>query len=135
VIDLIASGPPWTSLFALPGVDAAANFAEHLIHTEDVRRGRPGWQPRDLEAAEQEEIWKGLRSRGRMLFRSAPVAVVLTLPDGRGQAVAGDGPHVTLTGEPMELLLYASGRTGAARVELTGAEDAVHKFTGMKLGF
>ena len=135
VIQLIADGPPWTSLFALPGVDSAANFSEFAIHTEDVRRGRPGWSPRDLDPGEQDEIWKGLRSRGRMFFRSAPVAVVLALPDGRRQAVAGDGPHVTLTGEPLELLLYSAGRRGAAQVEVSGADDAVRKFTGMKLGF
>jgi uncharacterized protein (TIGR03085 family) len=135
VIELIAAGPPWTSPFALPGVDAAANFTEFAIHTEDVRRGRPGWTPRDLDPAELEEIWSGLRSRGRMLFRSAPVAVVLALPDGRRQAVAGDGPHVTLTGEALELLLYAAGRRDAAHVEVTGADDAVRRFTGMKLGF
>ena len=134
VIDLIASGPPWTSPFALPRVDAKANFSEHLIHTEDVRRGRPGWQPRELDPAEQEEIWKGLRSRGRMFFRDAPVAVVLALPDGRRQAVAGDGPHVTLTGEPLELLLYAAGRTGATRAGITGADEAVRKFSEMSLG-
>jgi uncharacterized protein (TIGR03085 family) len=134
VIELIASGPPWTSPFALPWVGSAANFTEHLIHTEDVRRGKAGWQPRELDPAEQEQIWKGLRSRGRMFFRAAPVAVVLALPDGRRQAVAGDGPHVTLTGEPLELLLYAAGRTGATRVEITGADEAVRKFSGMSLG-
>jgi TIGR03085 family protein len=134
VIDLIASGPPWSSPFALPRADGLANFTEHLIHTEDVRRGRPGWKPRELDPAEQEEIWKGLRSRGRMFFRAAPVAVVLALPDGRRQAVAGDGPHVTLTGEPLELLLYAAGRTGAAQVEITGPDEAVRKFSEMSLG-
>lgn len=135
LIDLIASGPPWTSPFALPGVDATVNFTEHLIHTEDVRRAEPGWIPRELPADELEAIWKSLRSRGRLLFRSAPVAVVLALPDGRRQAVAGDGPHVTLTGDPMELLLYASGRTGHALVEVTGPDDAVRRFTQMRLGF
>jgi uncharacterized protein (TIGR03085 family) len=134
LIELIASGPPWTSPFALPGVDAAANFGEHLIHTEDVRRALPDWQPRELPADELAEVWKSLRSRGRLFFRSAPVAVVLELPDGQRQAVAGDGPHVTLTGDPVELLLYASGRTGAARVEITGTDDVVRRFRQMRLG-
>jgi uncharacterized protein (TIGR03085 family) len=133
LIEMIATGPPWNSPFALPGVDAAANLVEFLIHTEDVRRARPGWTPRELSGELEESLWHGLRTRGRFFFRSAPVEVVLALPDGRRHAVAGDGPPVTVVGRPAELLLYASGRTGHALVEFDGTDDAVRRFRELRL--
>jgi hypothetical protein len=39
---------------------------------------------------------------------------------------AGDG--VTLTGEPVELALWVSGRREPARVTVTGSDDAVATF-------
>jgi len=134
LIQLIADGPPWTSLFAIPAVDAAANFSEFLIHTEDVRRAGPGWQPRELDGAERDAVWTGLRRSGRLMFRRSPVAVVLATPDGRRHAVGGEGPHVTLTGDPVELLLHASGRGEHAHVEISGSADAIQRFRQARLG-
>lgn len=139
LVDLVASGPPWTSPFALPGVDAAANLTEHFVHTEDVRRAQPGWKPRDLAPGLQDEIWRSLKTRGRMLFRSAPVTLVLARPavdgtPGERTTIAGKGPEVTLTGEPAELLLYAFGRREQALVDLSGPHEAVHAVRSMQLG-
>jgi uncharacterized protein (TIGR03085 family) len=134
LIDLIASGPPLISPFSIPGVDAAANFAEHLVHTEDVRRAQPGWAPRDLSPAVQDEIWGSLSSRGRMFFRKAPATIRLARPDGEPVRVAGLGPAVTITGEPLELLLYAFGRGEHARVELSGPDGSVAAVRSMRLG-
>src|SRR3954454_14827767 len=48
-VRLVESGPPTLSLFAVPGVDAAANTMEYFIHVEDVRRAGPdGAEPREL---------------------------------------------------------------------------------------
>ena len=48
-------------------------------------------------------------------------------PDGRTRvAKAGDG--VTLTGEPVELALWISGRRGPARVAVTGSPEAIEQF-------
>jgi uncharacterized protein (TIGR03085 family) len=135
LIELIASGPPLTSPFALPGVDAAANLSEFTIHTEDVLRAQPDWAPGEVDADLQAALWKGLRRGARLMFRRSPVAVVLATPDGQRQAVAGEGPHVTVTGEPLELLLYASGRTGVARVEVSGSDEVVQRFREVRLGF
>jgi len=133
LIELIASGPPWTSPFAWPGVDAALNFTEHLIHTEDVRRGGRGWTPRELPAAEQQAVWTVLQRRARLFFRAAAVTVVLVDPDGARTQV-GSGPEVTLTGAPAELLLYAAGRRDAALVEVDGAPAAVATMSAARLG-
>lgn len=135
LIDLVAGGPPRTSLFALPGVEAAANLVEFAVHTEDVRRGAPGWQPRALDEAQVEAVWAALGRTARLAFRRSPVPVALVRPDGRRIEVRrGEGDPVTLTGDPLELLLYASGRREAARVTLEGPDDAVARLRDLHLG-
>ncbi|HEY6794539.1 MAG TPA: TIGR03085 family metal-binding protein [Kineosporiaceae bacterium] len=134
LIQLIADGPPVISLFAIPGVDAVANFVEFLIHTEDVRRAQPGWTPRVLPPAEQDAVWTALRRTGRWAYRRCPVGVVLATPDGRRHSVGAHDPQVTLTGEPAELLLHSSGRGEHARIEVEGPDDAVRRFQAVKLG-
>src|SRR5690349_15816024 len=46
LIDLIRTGPPKRSFFGIPGADEAANTIEYFVHSEDIRRARPGWEPR-----------------------------------------------------------------------------------------
>jgi len=138
LIDLVASGPPRTSFFAVPGVDAALNFVEFLVHTEDVRRAQPEWEPRDLDPELREAVWSGLRRQGRLYFRRSPVGVVLVRPDGAeltfGPRDADPGTRVRLTGEPAELLLLATGRRRHARVTVDGDPDAVRRFEDAHLG-
>jgi uncharacterized protein (TIGR03085 family) len=134
LIQLIAAGPPITSPFAIPGVDAAANFVEYLIHTEDVRRAQPGWQPRELTPGEQDAVWGALGRTARWAYRRSPVGVVLATPDGRRHAIGTADPQVTLTGEPVELQLHASGRGEHALVEVDGPDDAVRRFQAVTLG-
>lgn len=134
LLDQVAGGPPMTSAFALPGVDAAVNLSEHFVHCEDVRRAVPQWSPRELPAARQQAFWKLLGSRGRFFLARSPVPVTLATPDGQ-EAVArkGDG-GVRLTGEPGELLLYLFGRGPHARVQVDGPAEAVKRFEQTKLG-
>lgn len=134
LLEQIAGGPPWTSPFALPGVDAAANLAEHFVHCEDVRRAAPGWAPRELPEARQAVLWKLLGGRGRFFLARSPVPVTLATPDGR-EAVAKKGEGgVRLTGEPAELLLYLYGRGAHSEVRVDGPADAVKRFEQTKLG-
>jgi hypothetical protein len=50
------------------------------------------------------------------------------LPSGQRQQVHHGEDGVVLTGDPVELLLYASGRREAAEVELTGAPGPLECF-------
>ncbi len=120
----VRSGPPWWS--PLKPVDAVVNLPEMFVHHEDVRRGAPGWEPRDLPAADEDELWSTLRRMGRMAYRKAPVTVELATPGGRRSVVhtkSGTAP-VTLTGKPSELLLHAFGRD-EVRIETAGDPEAV----------
>jgi uncharacterized protein (TIGR03085 family) len=137
LVDRFRSGPPKLSPFALPGMDAATNLGEFFIHTEDVRRAQPGWEPRDLPAARQDALWKQVSGMGRMFLRKSPTAVEIRTPDGRQARVAPRkaGPDVvTLIGEPGELAMFLFGRQAHARVVLDGPAEAVATLRGMNLG-
>ncbi|MEU1114884.1 MULTISPECIES: TIGR03085 family metal-binding protein [unclassified Streptomyces] len=125
LIQLIRTGPPRFSPFSLKQIDEAANAVEFYIHTEDVRRARPGWTPRVLDPVFADALWSRLERSARLVGRKAPVGLVLRRPDGR-TAVAHRGvPVVTVTGEPAELLLFAYGRQEVADVELDGDKSAI----------
>ena len=122
-----AEGPARWSPIAW--ADEAVNFLEYVIHHEDVRRGAaPPLQPRQLSEDEQMAIWSRLRSVSRLGYRGAPVGVTLALPSGLRQVVRRGENGVVLTGDPVELLLHASGRSRAAHVELTGPPESLRRF-------
>ncbi|MBL1078802.1 TIGR03085 family protein [Nocardia sp. 2] len=116
LLDQVRTGPP----FYLRPVDALMNLTEMFVHHEDVRRGTPGWEPRQLPAADEARIWKVLTGMARMAYRKSPVTVALATPDGRRTVThkAGDRT-VVLVGPPSELLLHAFGRD-EVRLEATG---------------
>lgn len=135
LVHLVETGPPLLSAFSLPGADAAANLTEHFVHCEDVLRAQPGWTtPRPLDPGLADALWKVVSARGRLMFRKSRVGVVLAAPDGRRSVVVDRTPSVTLTGEPGELVLYAFGRTGHARVTIDGDPDSIRAFSGTPLG-
>lgn len=105
------------------------NFTEYVIHHEDVRRGgETPAEPRVLPEKEQRSIWRRLRLWTRLLNRRSPVGLTLATPGGEIQSVHRGEPTVVLTGEPVELMLYASGRREAAKVAISGPPDAVARY-------
>lgn len=123
LLEQVRTGPPWWS--PLRPVDAVANLAEMFVHHEDVRRAQPGWEPRELSTEDQRSLWSTLRRMAKMAYRKSPVPVELSTPDGDSVRVSGgEGPAVTLTGTPAELLLHAFGRE-QVRIEAAGDPDAV----------
>ncbi|MFF6997063.1 TIGR03085 family metal-binding protein [Streptomyces sp. NPDC008313] len=125
LIQLIRTGPPRFSPFSLKQIDEAANTVEFYIHTEDVRRARPGWTPRVLDPVFQDALWSRLERTARLAGRSAPTGLVLRRPDGRTVVARKGTPVVTVTGEPSELLLFVYGRQDVADVALDGDKDAI----------
>jgi uncharacterized protein (TIGR03083 family) len=97
----------------LPAVDRLVNGAELVIHHEDARRAQPGWRPRALPVRDQDELWGMVKGFGRLSRRP----LVLRRADATGvEHQVGSGTPRTLTGEPLELLLWLSGRRDVARV-------------------
>ncbi|WP_283133546.1 TIGR03085 family metal-binding protein [Rhizohabitans arisaemae] len=134
LVDLVRQGPPAWSPYAIPPVDAAVNAVELFVHHEDVRRAQPAWEPRDLPAAVQDDLWARLRRMARLCFRKAPVGVVLRRPEGDLVGARKAEPHVVVTGDPAELLLYAFGRQAHARVALHGDETSIALLNAASLG-
>ncbi|MEU8571038.1 TIGR03085 family metal-binding protein [Streptomyces pathocidini] len=134
LIQLIRTGPPRNSPFALKQVDEAANTVEFFVHAEDVRRAQPDWTAREIDPVFADVLWSRLEKAARLLGRKSPVGLVVRRPDGR-TAVANRGtPVVTVTGEPGELTLFLFGRQDAARVEVDGDKEAVAKAHAAPLG-
>ena len=120
LVAAVRSGPPRWMPTSWPAVDKLVNAVEMAVHHEDVRRAQPSWEPRDLPREVQDQLWgavpflarAGRAGRaGSLLFRRSDV-------EGAQKRVGRGEPTTTVTGEPMELLLWAGGREGVARVTL-----------------
>jgi uncharacterized protein (TIGR03085 family) len=139
LLDLIRTGPPRTSFFALPGADERLNLVEYFVHFEDVLRAQPGFEPRTISPALADLLWDRL-PLARLMLRRAPVGVELVRADSASATAettrqGGNGrvritakartPLVTVSGTPAELTLWVMGRTTAARVQLDGNDSDV----------
>lgn len=137
LVEAFRNGPPRLSPLALPGMDERANTVEYFVHYEDVRRARPGWEPRDVDPGLSEELWRHLKM-ARFLLRKAPVGVELARDSGGEGAgpyrvtVKNATPVVTVIGSPAELTMWAAGRTSAANVRFDGTDAAVTKLTAWR---
>lgn len=134
--DLLATvraGPPRWSPLRLPAVEGAADFAEHLVHHEDVRRAN-GLGPRTDVPQLQCAAWGSLRVAGLAALAGSPVGVVVVRPDGVRRVLRRGMYPVVLSGEPVELLLYLFGRRDHAGVELDGPSLSVQRFAEHRLG-
>jgi uncharacterized protein (TIGR03085 family) len=116
LVDKVAAGPPLYSPLKL--LDPVANVAEMFIHHEDVRRAQPDWEPRTLDPELTGKLRRTLGMMARLTLSKMPARVQLRTPEGETVLTVGRGPAVTVTGEPGELLLFASGRL--ARVDYSG---------------
>ncbi|HEY1623345.1 MAG TPA: TIGR03085 family metal-binding protein [Streptosporangiaceae bacterium] len=140
LVQTIRTGPPRLSMMGLPGMDERLNTVEYFVHHEDVRRAAGGWQARELDDAESDELWRRL-GVARALLRKAPVGVELARDDtepGNGTKLRITAkkttPMVTVIGAPAELTMWATGRAEAANVRFDGTEAAMALLAGSKWG-
>jgi uncharacterized protein (TIGR03085 family) len=110
MIQQFRHGPPLWSPFAIPMLGAKANVVEFYIHHEDVRRAQPTWEPRPVDAARDDAMWKVLKLMGRVMYRHSPVGVVLRSADRPDLVVNKGEPSVVVVGLPTEVVLHAYGR-------------------------
>jgi uncharacterized protein (TIGR03085 family) len=135
LVERLRGGPPVYSPFRVGKVDKIFNTLEFFVHHEDIRRARPGWEPRVLPAWQEKLLWKQISVGGKGLTRAAKVGVVLERSDNGERAVLKSGePSVVVRGLPSELVLYVYGRKDQARVELVGSEADIAALSGTDLG-
>ncbi len=123
LVEAVRTGPPMLSFFALPGVDERANTMEYFVHHEDVRRAQPDWTPRELPEQTRSDVWKWLKGSSKMLFRSAPMKVVLQptdVPDFEIGVKAPPAGSIVLRGPVAELTMHAFGRDATTEVDILG---------------
>ncbi|QRP46518.1 TIGR03085 family metal-binding protein [Amycolatopsis sp. FDAARGOS 1241] len=129
----VRRGPaPWWPT-AIGPLNELTNGAEFLVHHEDIRRAQPDWQPRAADPARDEAAWRLVRQSAKLNLRKAPVGVVLKHTDGRTAQVKSGTPAVTITGDPVDLLLFAFGRD-AVHVSFDGHPSAVDRLKAMSRG-
>jgi uncharacterized protein (TIGR03085 family) len=146
IVAAVESGPSWRDvrlplpiapIWALPVVREKANLIEYLVHHEDVRRAQPDWAPRELPAELVTEIWRRLPVSIRLTMRRVPLGVALAWP-GHGEVrtprAKRHGARVTVTGDPIELLLFTFGRRTAAQVRVDGSGEDVTTLTRAPVG-
>ena len=135
LVTIFAQGPGLVSPFALPGVDNLANLIEFTIHHEDVRRAQPNWQPRTNVGELQAEIAKRLPKFALLALRKLPLGVLMINEQGLQTWLKRGTTVVELHGEPIEILLYISGRQRHANVTVHGSPAALATFERTKFGF
>ena len=132
LVERLRTGPPAVP-WRLPGLRTLLNTNEWFVHHEDVRRAN-GREPRDrpdIDAA----LWPLLRRTAPMMLRRVKGAGVALSAPGYGEVPArGTGPSARIEGSPQELVLFLFGRRSAARVEITGPDDAVAALADASLG-
>src|SRR5262249_39079495 len=94
----VRAGPPRWSPMAWEPIDRTFNTVEFFVHHEDVRRGTPGWAPRDLDREQEHDLWERLQLAIRWLARRSPVGLVLRTPDGDQIRARNAEPVATVSG-------------------------------------
>ncbi len=134
LVEQVRSGPPWWSPSRLDRVDALLNTAELIVHHEDALRGDGAVGPRrEVPEHTSRAALSALRRSASLMFRRADVGVRLVAPGSEPITTKGT-PVVTVTGEPVELLLVAFGRMRVADVAFEGAPTDVDTLKRARLG-
>ena len=85
-------GRPAWSPSRIGRVDEAVNGAELFVHHEDVRRGRPGWEPRGADETRDGALWDTGHADGQAAVPAQPGRRGGAPPDGRAGRDQ-DGPR------------------------------------------
>ncbi len=121
----IRSGPP-VGFFRIGWVRDMANLNECFVHHEDLRRAN-GLGVRSLTPAMDAGLWRNVRRGGRFLSRRLRGCGLEVSWAGTSERVLvrPGSPTALVSGPPGELLLYLFGRQAAAKVEVSGPDEAV----------
>ncbi len=108
-------------------VDSVMNGAEFFIHHMDVLRAND--RDQTLSPEDEESLRAPLKMFATKVAKTFGDRLVLDTNDGKQLELGRGTTPVHVIGKPSELLLFVSGRTDNAKVELVGEPDAVKKLT------
>jgi uncharacterized protein (TIGR03085 family) len=126
--------PAWWSPLRVDAVDDGVNVVELFVHHEDVRRARPGWQPRELTDDHIAALYRRLTATAKLATRRFKATVVVTAPGHEPFTVGAGGERVEVRGGVGDLLLFFAGRQRASNVTVDGPDALVAKLRGKRMG-
>lgn len=135
LVEDVRSGPPlWSAMRPAP-VDEAVNTLEFFVHHEDVLRAQPDWQPRSLPAEQERSLWEHLTWMAGLMYRRAPVGVILVADRvGRAQVHRGTSQGtVAVRATAADLVLFSYGRQQVATVKFSGPDTAIAALRATRL--
>lgn len=106
-------------------IDALSGQGELLIHHEDLRRAQPGWEPRRLPAEAEADAWRAVGLMAPLAMRVRAEVTVVSPQGGRRLRSRHAVGSLRVHGDPLELLLWVSGRDEVARVRVHGDQAAL----------
>jgi uncharacterized protein (TIGR03085 family) len=128
---------PGLTPYRLPGVERLTNLLEYFVHHEDLRRAQPGWKPREVPVADEDELWKLLPGSAKLATRKVGLPIVVRRsdrPDQEATVRKGDDP-VVVTGRPSELVLFFFGRSELHEVTFDGPPAPIARLREADRGF
>lgn len=134
LVQRVRSGPPRWSPTRIDSVDRLANTAEYFVHHEDVRRGQPDWEPRQLDREVISDLTTALRRMAKLMTRKAPCGIVIEPATSNSFVAKAGDPHVTLRGDIGEIVLFLFGRQQHAHVNVEGRPDLVEAIRTASFG-
>lgn len=135
LLEEFRGGPPVWNPTRFGPVHELVNVLEFFVHHEDVLRAQPDWTPRSLRVDQEKSLWMHLRQAAGMLYRRAPVGVILVADKVGRQPVrqAGDRGVVVMRAPVAELVMYSYGRKEQATVKISGPSEAVSALRATQL--
>ncbi|ASK64544.1 TIGR03085 family protein [Brachybacterium avium] len=106
-------------------IDALSGQGELLIHHEDLRRAQLGWEPRQLPAEAAADAWRAVGLMAPLAMRVRAEVTLVSPLGGRQLRSRRAVGSLRVHGDPLELLLWVSGRDEVARVRVHGDQVAL----------
>lgn len=123
-VDYFAEGRQSYSLLNVNAIDSMFNTAEYVVHHEDILRAQDTYQPRSFSHAHNMTLMRINRVVAPILCRKLPVALTFDAGEYDSFTVGSEEKQqtgiVTLTGTPLELLLFTFGRDDRVDVTFSG---------------
>lgn len=132
LISIFENGPKSPSPFSLPKVDELANTFEFLVHHEDILRAQNDYQPRKFSDDVEKFIWSRFTKSAVFFMRKVTVGVVAKTDQGTYTLKRGNDV-VTMSGNVIDLVMFAFGRSNKTDIKFEGEPSAVDKLKNSDL--
>jgi len=132
LIMIFENGPKSPSPFSLPKVDELANTFEFLVHHEDILRAQDNYQPRKLSEEDAKFVWSRFTKSAVFFMRKIKVGVVAKTDQGIYTLKRGNDV-VTISGNLIDLVMFAFGRKNTTEINFEGNPTAVEKLKNSDL--